>query len=256
MTLDGHSVNSPTVPLCSHEFIFLKLVVSGAVIFDDFGDTLSVRNGSMVLVDPDRRFCETFVAPTDLLLLMLPKREMRERGLVAEVDRPLLQDSSSPENTLLWHLLLTIAQHAKDSNDQFKERLGTHIMDLVDHLICTTSQHHSSRTAATTCARIKWYLRQHLGESSLDTATVAGAMRLSARSISRLFAAEGTTLMRYLWSCRLERAQAILSGAASLSIEQVAWRCGFSDATHFSRSFKSRFGCSPREHRRISVGTN
>ncbi|HEY0232202.1 MAG TPA: helix-turn-helix domain-containing protein, partial [Dokdonella sp.] len=30
------------------------------------------------------------------------------------------------------------------------------------------------------------------------------------------------------------------------SIFEIAWRWGFSDPAHFSRAFKTLFGCSPR----------
>jgi hypothetical protein len=34
-----------------------------------------------------------------------------------------------------------------------------------------------------------------------------------------------------------------------LRIEEVAWRCGFSSAAHFSRLFKQRYGATPKELR-------
>lgn len=32
------------------------------------------------------------------------------------------------------------------------------------------------------------------------------------------------------------------------SISEIAFACGFSDAAHFSRRFKARFGCSPSDY--------
>jgi transcriptional regulator GlxA family with amidase domain len=90
-------------------------------------------------------------------------------------------------------------------------------------------------------------VRQHLGDPTLNTAAIAAAVRVSPRSINRLLAAEGISLMHYLWDCRLQQAQTLLlSGRVpKLRIEEIAWRCGFSDPTHFSRSFKSRYGVPP-----------
>lgn len=256
MNLDGLTVLSERqiAPRVPHEHVYLKLIVAGKVNFEQPDGSLPVGSGAMVFVDPVHPFSESFVALTQLVLLMLPKRELRNRGLMAEVDRPLVLDASSPENNALWHLLLTITQHAENTTVQFRERLGAQVMNLIDFVACTTTRGASSRTSAATRARIKWYLREHLGDYTLDTAAIADAMRLSPRRINRLFAAEGTSLMRHLWTCRLERAHEMLdaAGTGGLRIEEVAWRCGFSDPTHFSRSFKARYGCSPRDFRRAA----
>jgi AraC-like DNA-binding protein len=36
------------------------------------------------------------------------------------------------------------------------------------------------------------------------------------------------------------------------SIAAVAWLCGFEDPSAFSRGFRRRFGCQPRDVRRIA----
>jgi AraC family transcriptional regulator, positive regulator of tynA and feaB len=126
------------------------------------------------------------------------------------------------------------------------------VLDLADFLVDGPASHHRSRTSAATCTRIKCYVRQHLGDPTLNTAVIAAAVRVSPRSINRLLAAEGTSLMHYLWDCRLQQARTLLlSGRVpEFRIEEIAWRCGFSDPTHFSRSFKSRYGAPPRQFRR------
>jgi AraC-like DNA-binding protein len=61
--------------------------------------------------------------------------------------------------------------------------------------------------------------------------------------------AAGTSPMRYAWSLRLEQAARLLGGPEKDDVraKEVAYRCGFSDAAHFSRAFKARYGASPRE---------
>jgi len=38
-------------------------------------------------------------------------------------------------------------------------------------------------------------------------------------------------------------------GLAASSVSRIAFSWGFNDAAHFSRAFRARFGCSPRELR-------
>jgi transcriptional regulator GlxA family with amidase domain len=47
----------------------------------------------------------------------------------------------------------------------------------------------------------------------------------------------------------------VLLARSNLTIQQIAYRCGFDDPAYFSRSFSKTFGCSPREvRRRLSEG--
>jgi len=257
MALNGHSVMSERriAPKSDPQYLLVKLVLGGRVVFEQSGRCASAGTGGLVVIDPAREFNAAFFDCPEIVEFLLPKSELKERGLAAEVDGLLLNSFSTPDTTALWHFLLATANHAGNTSETLRARLGAQVMDLADYLIGSSDKGLHSRTAAVNRVRVKRYILRRLGDPNLDTAEIAAATQLSPRSINRLFAAEGTSLMRYLWNCRLERAQAMLQHAAGtrISIEKVAWRCGFSDAAHFSRSFKGRYGSSPREFRRAFV---
>ena len=54
---------------------------------------------------------------------------------------------------------------------------------------------------------------------------------------------------KWLKERRLKRAKAFL-GTTDKSISQIAFDCGFSNLSHFSRTFKSEYGMSPSVYRR------
>ena len=58
----------------------------------------------------------------------------------------------------------------------------------------------------------------------------------------------GTTPAKWLIKRRLECAAQMLR-TSSLSIIEIALECGFEEPSHFSRTFKSRFGRSPTDYR-------
>ena len=91
-----------------------------------------------------------------------------------------------------------------------------------------------------------------LADPDLDVDAVAADAGISPRYLRRLFAAENDHFGNYLKARRLERCHADLASPlhAQLGISEIAFRWGFNDAAHFSRSFRSRFGITPREHRR------
>src|SRR5688572_26646835 len=81
--------------------------------------------------------------------------------------------------------------------------------------------------------------------------SVASHVGLSARSLARLFATNGETIERSIWSRRLAAARDDLADPDLLhrSITDVAFSCGFNDAAHFSRSFSAAYGMTPRQFR-------
>lgn len=99
--------------------------------------------------------------------------------------------------------------------------------------------------------RIRAFVRDNLGDPELDCAAVAAHMNLSIRHIHHLFASSGTTLMRWTWRERLCRIALDLANPAlsRKSVMAIAFDWGFSDAAHFSRTFKSAYAMTPTQYR-------
>lgn len=57
------------------------------------------------------------------------------------------------------------------------------------------------------------------------------------------------TPMQYLTIKRLEKARKLLKREASLSIAEIAYRCGFATSQYFSTVFKKYEKCSPQQYR-------
>jgi transcriptional regulator GlxA family with amidase domain len=55
----------------------------------------------------------------------------------------------------------------------------------------------------------------------------------------------------HLRRLRLHRAAALLGSPAGGTVTDVAARCGFADATTFTRAFHREFGMLPREYRAL-----
>lgn len=78
---------------------------------------------------------------------------------------------------------------------------------------------------------------------------LANTMHVSEGRFHDVFVrAIGIAPMQYVTQRRLQLAQRLLS-MTDAAVQDIAGRCGFSDAFHFSRSFKTYCGMSPRQYR-------
>ncbi|OZF35239.1 hypothetical protein CH294_11325 [Rhodococcus sp. 14-2483-1-1] len=95
------------------------------------------------------------------------------------------------------------------------------------------------------------YIGRHLLDPDLCHHSVAAAFGMSVRSLDRLFGDETSTVTATIREMRLDGARRDLLAARGVrsTVGAVAGRWCFSDAAHFSRLYKSRFGSSPSAER-------
>ena len=95
------------------------------------------------------------------------------------------------------------------------------------------------------------YCRQNLHDPDLTPQRAADHARISLRTLHSRFRLTGKSFGRFLLDSRLDACRNALRDKnwAAFSISEIAYRCGFNDLSHFNKSFRSRFGCSPRECR-------
>lgn len=82
-------------------------------------------------------------------------------------------------------------------------------------------------------------------EEPFDLDACARQLALSRRQIERLFNRYmGVTPVRYMNDLRLQRGRALLA-ETDMSVTEVAVACGYASSSHFSKSFRVKYGISP-----------
>lgn len=113
------------------------------------------------------------------------------------------------------------------------------------------------RSRAEILLNVKSYIEANLGNPDLDPTDIARASFISTRYLHKLFESEGMTVGRWIRSARLERCRQDLVDPAlgGQTILEVASRWGLNGPQHFSRLFRSAYGCCPSEYRRTAAVT-
>lgn len=83
----------------------------------------------------------------------------------------------------------------------------------------------------------------------LDLKELSRACGIDKNYFCRLFMRRtGTTAMNYLNRIRIDNACVLLK-SEDLTVEEIAYKCGFNDSDYFTRVFRSFRNCSPRQYR-------
>lgn len=93
------------------------------------------------------------------------------------------------------------------------------------------------------------HMEEHFAdEHCLDAARHAAGCSVNAL-IYKFTKETGLSPSRYLWKLRTEKGIAMLAGTG-LTVAEIAYKCGFKNPFHFTRSVRQHQGCPPRELRR------
>ena len=90
-----------------------------------------------------------------------------------------------------------------------------------------------------------------LADARLDAEAVARRLGITARYVHILLELSGHTFSAHLLDKRLTRAAELLRDPRQwiLKIADVAFQIGFTDLSHFNRTFRRKYGVTPTEMR-------
>jgi len=100
-------------------------------------------------------------------------------------------------------------------------------------------------------AAARFAIARRYADPNLSPETLAVAVNCSRTQLYRIFAKQGESVAAAIWAERLARARDMLTVSTHrrLSVEEIAFRCGFLDPSNFARMFKRRYGVTPRDMR-------
>jgi AraC family transcriptional regulator len=183
----------------------------------------------------------------------------RSAEQVAERDpaRLTLKELSGFRDPLLahmgWALRRQLEQPAPGSQLYAETAAQMMAVHLLTHYLTTdiTVKPYQQRLTPRQMKRVTEYILAHLAQP-ISLETLAQQVGYSTYHFAQLFReTTGATPHQFVLSKRLERARYLLT-QTDLSLSQVTLEVGFQSQSHFTHTFKTHLGVTPRQYRRRS----
>ncbi len=132
-----------------------------------------------------------------------------------------------------------------------REKIDTLLFPLCDMLALAYLKEEAEDSEAP-ITRMLRYIKHHYAEA-LTSEDICRHFSFSRSYFSHVFKREtGVSFKEYLTVFRMENAKRLLR-YSSLSVTEIAFSVGFSEAGYFSAVFKEKTGLSPREYKKAAV---
>jgi AraC-like DNA-binding protein len=232
-----------------HDDILLSILLNGSGALEQDGRTVVQRQHEIVLYDTSQAF--RYDLASEIVLVKIPRRLLASRytnlrSLMAVGVRTDLSLNALLMDLATRTMLLDVPD---DSSTTVGARLASSVQDLVSAVIDLEIEERGAlnHQRMSQLERAQRYAVANLGDENLSPEAMAKRGAVSLRTLNRLFAKIGTTPVRWVWQRRLQASHSALSEGCATSVTDAAFQFGFSEVSHFSRSFKAAYGVSPEQ---------
>jgi AraC-like DNA-binding protein len=214
-------------------------VATGAAALQTFGEPLSLAGG-------DRNAWVNLILPRELLTAALPDGDSR---LALEIS------AESEALRLLKDYCFMLEAHGPMRSADLVDHTIRTILDLV--VLAAYAGGEAAEIAdgrGLRAARLQAILAKVKGgfaNPGISAQTVAQDLGLSARYVQDLLQETGIGFAERILELRLQKTRQMLSDRLydKMLIGEIAYSAGFGDVSYFNRSFRRRFGCTPKSAR-------
>lgn len=235
------------------------LQTSGTSVIEQDDRQACLRPGDLAIYDTSRPYRISFSDEFRMTVAMFPRSLVRlpEQKMASLTAVRLAGDTGL--GALIAPLMAGLSTQLNSTRPVIATHLGDAVVDLVTAAFAQQMQSSidpgSEAGHRTIVEQVSRFIDERLQDADLTSKTIADAHFVSVRYLQKVFSAEGTSVSHLIRTRRLERCRRDLVDPARqhLSIAQVGSRWGFPDAAHFSRLFRSTYGQSPREFRKVSA---
>jgi AraC-like DNA-binding protein len=243
-----HIVHAP-----GRVFSFI-LQARGSGVLAQYGHEASLEEGDITLCDSAAPHSYQVEEGSEVMMLRVPASMLKERLPSPEQFCGRHLSSAAGLTCAVGAVMASLCtQLERGLSPYFQNSLARHVLDLLatSYAIAFDSLTTASSVVSGRHAKVKLYIEQRLREPELTPCTIAQGLKLSSRYLRMIFATSSETVSAYILRRRLEESARQMSDPQwrGHSIAEIAFGWGFNSAPHFTRSFRDRYGVSPRHYR-------
>jgi AraC-like DNA-binding protein len=238
----------------SEDHFLVSIQTQGRGVISQDGRHAVLGPGDFALYDSTRPYQLTFDDDFQQFVLKLPGPTLRTALRQTEK----LTATTVRGDRGAGHLMIGMIRTLAADIDALAPESAAAVADSVSQILIAglatlpaARQQPVSQLTAFHREQIKALVKARLADPELNVAQIARTLRLSPSTLHRAWTGEPCSLSDWIWSLRLDAARRDLCDPAcsARTVSDIAFSWGFNDAAHFSRAFRVRFGCSPRDAR-------
>jgi AraC family transcriptional activator of tynA and feaB len=236
----------------SQEVYFLNLQLTGRCRYETEGRETIVGPNQFAIVDSTRPYYLDFMDDWNVFSFRIPRHMLRPLLQAPDSSTGICVSCNHALGEITIGFLKSVAMRMDELPAEAKEALAGDLVNLAALSLGATEETRMARRRSARrglCAAILTFIEANLADPLLSAATVAAHFGISIRYVHRVFEEMDRSIGQVVLERRLLRCARDLDATVESRISEVAFRWGFSDISHFNRSFRQRFGFSPREYR-------
>lgn len=228
----------------------IKIVcqLDGISVYQQGGVELAVNPGDWIVYDVSRPHVVLNTDRSRHLVVAMPK-DLALLNNIGFAETPLLRPADPGSlGGLAMNFVRSILNETYEIEPDYEAEMTDTILRLLRLSLRPDRIRAAPRSSQSALnLEIKRFIQSNLQDPEFSILRLANALGCSKRLLHQSFANEGMTITEYLWVCRLEKCRQVLESAhkKKRTITDVAFSFGFSSSSHFSRSFKKRYGYVP-----------
>ncbi|MFQ5660245.1 MAG: helix-turn-helix domain-containing protein [Gammaproteobacteria bacterium] len=244
----------------NHDY-FLTTQLQGNARIKQANAEFSLEPGDLALMTGGLPFSVEYAKPSRRLIVRIPDQVFRKRLLGHGQTIPLGNLPGSGLGRIVNGLLQSVAYEAENLTVTDQYTLAESLLELTGALTRSSGkpcEQGRSRRHSDLLNRIHTFIKAHYMDCELTPDKIARAHGISTRYLHSLFRQSGTTVLKSVWERRLKatREDLLDPSLIRVRISDIAFQRGFTDPAHFSRTFRNRFGLSPRQLRSLAPGSD
>ena len=242
-----------------NDYFLISMQIEGSCHIHQDGRDAILQPGDFALYDSTRPYSLLFPNAISQIVMKMPRATLKQRISLPETLTATRISGDKGIGKIVGRLIVSLERQAMGLSPVTHQPIAENTLGLLATALndqVGVKSFNQSEVKRAQLQRIKLYILDHLCESDLSVETISGAHRISPRYLHILFESEQSTVTRWIWEQRLIHAKKELCDPRQLgkTITQICYRWGFNDTAHFSRSYKRRFGYSPRAERSRTIG--